>query len=104
MPSRPTREFKTSGGHTLVLNEYITGAENWNIRDIYIRARKSEDTDGPTTDRLAEGEAFKAVIVSLDNSTEDIVQRVFSLPLPDYQEVVAAVTPIVEGKKKPETS
>lgn len=97
---RPTREFKTSAGHTLVLNEYITGAENWQIREIYratAEAKSDKDLD-------AEKKALELIVVSLDGDTSNVPQRVLDIPLTNYREVVDEITPIVEGKKKLETS
>lgn len=101
MADRPTREFKTSGGHTLVLNEYITGAENWAIRQIYINGQRKDEG---ATALQAERKAYEIVIVSVDGKNENIADAVLALPLAEYSEVVAEITPITEGKKKSETS
>jgi hypothetical protein len=98
---RPTHEFKTSGGHTIVLNDYITGAENWAIRQIYIDGLKKDET---STALEAEKKAFEIVIVSIDDITDNIAEAVLALPLAEYNEIAAEVTPIVEGKKKSENS
>lgn len=100
MEARPTREFKTSSGHTLVLNEYITGAENWLIRQVYINGAKKDDGE---VSFEAERKAYEIVVVSIDNKTEGVADAVLALPLPEYKEVVAEITPITEGKKKSET-
>jgi hypothetical protein len=100
---RPTREFKTSGEHTLVLNDYITGGENWQIRQIYTQGATTKE-DAGTTALNAEKRAFELIVVSLNGTTEDIANRVMALPLTDYREVVDAITPIFEPKKKSETS
>lgn len=96
---RPTREFTTSGGHKLTLNEYITGAENWQIRNIYARGFRKE-ADESNTGLDAERKALELVITSMDDSAENIADRVLALPLSEYREVTSEVTPIVEGKKK----
>ena len=103
MADSPTQEFKTSGGHILVLNEYITGADNWQIKQIYMRALKAGAEEADTALEV-ERRYFELVICSLDGSTENIADRVLALPLPDYREVAEAVTPIIEAKKKPQAS
>lgn len=100
---RPTRELKTSGGHVLVLYDYITGAENWQIRQIYIHGLKTGDADSSTA-LEAEKKAFELVILSLDGTSENIADRILALPLTEYKQITDEVAPIVEGKKKLETS
>jgi len=98
MQDRPTRTFQTSEGRTLVLREYITGAENWQIRQIYIQGMKG-GTDNESA-LQAERKAFELVVVSVDGATENIADAIMNLPLAEYQEVANEVTPIIEGKKK----
>lgn len=100
---RPTREFETTGGHKLVLNEYITGAENWQIRQIYARGLRKESDDSSTS-LEAEKKGFELAIVSFDGDTKGVADKVLALPLHEYREVFEQVLPIVEGKKKSETS
>jgi hypothetical protein len=100
METRPTREFKTSGGHTLVLNGYITGAENWQIRQIYINGLKKEDG---AVALEAEKKAYELVVASIDGKSEGVADAVLALPLPEYNQVVQEITLVTEGKKKSET-
>jgi hypothetical protein len=100
MADRPTHEFKTSGGHVVMLNEYITGAENWGIRQVYIRAMK----DGDAVALEAEKKALEYVVASIDGNSSNVADAILALPLSEYNEVVAAVTPIIDAKKKSETS
>jgi hypothetical protein len=100
MADRPTREFKTAGGHTVILNDYITGEENRQIRSIYIKAlRKPEAQDEAATEFEADNKAIELSVASVDGSTDNVVQRVLDLPLADFKEVVAEVQAIVEAKK-----
>lgn len=104
MSERSTIEFKTTGGRVVVLREYITGEENWAIRQIYIRGMKAGAKDEDTTSFDAEKKAFEIVVVSVDGHTENIADTVIKLPLSEYREVAEQVTPIIEAKKKSETS
>lgn len=100
---KPTREFTTSGGHKLVLYEYITGAEYWQIKSIYARAAAKGADDAETT-LQAEKTGFELAIASFDGSSEGIADKVLNLPVAEYREVYEQVLPIIEGKKKSENS
>ena len=101
MSTKPTREFKTTGGHVLVLNEYITGAENWEMKQVYISGMKDGQTvDAGATAQAAERKAFELVVVSIDGVTEKIADVILALPVSEYSEIANEVRPIVEGKKK----
>lgn len=102
--ARPTKEFKTGGGHVVVFNEYITGEENRQIRAIYIRSIKKPDEskDAAEVEFEADNKMFELAIVSVDGHTDDIVKRVLALPLRDFKEVVAETSELNDGKKKSE--
>lgn len=103
--TRPITEFTTTGGHIAVLRQYITGAENWLIRQVYIEGLKSpESTKDSSLELEADAKAYELVIVSIDGKVDDIANRALALPLPDYNEVVSRVKEVIEGKKKSETS
>lgn len=110
---RPTREFRTSGGHQVVMHDYITGREQRQIQEVFLknveinRLSQSEGkTDagmsGFSASVVAEAQdlAFNLIIVSLDGSDQDVVPRVLDLPATDYEEIVAAVNQVTDPKKK----
>jgi diacylglycerol kinase family enzyme len=99
---RPRFEVKTTGGHIIVLNEYITGAENWEIRKYYITGDATADKGDLALQ--AEKLAYKLIIVSVDGVANDVANALLALPLPDYKEVVDHVTAISEGKKNSSAS
>jgi hypothetical protein len=100
---RPEAEFKTSGGHTVVLRDYITGLEHRQIRSIYARALKA-DADASQVEYEADNLAIEIVVTSLDGGADNIVSRVLALPLIDFKEVIAQIGERIEGKKKSETA
>jgi hypothetical protein len=102
MDTRPTHEFTTSGGHTLVFNDYVTGAENREIRAIYIRASKKPEAerDDAQVSNDADDKLLSLCIVSLDGDGENIPARVAALPLADFKEIIAEANEVYEGKKK----
>ena len=98
---RPTHELTTSSGHTLILNDYITGGEKRQITEIYLRALgPDKSTVNPTVTYEAENFALTHAVVSLDGSTDNLIDRLLALPVTDYDEVVAEVKTITDGKKK----
>src|SRR3954463_9082291 len=105
MNERPTHELATTNGHTVVLRDYITGAENRQIKAIYINTRNIGDTaDAAKVIFDAEDKTLELVVVSVDGKTENVAAEVMALPVADQREVADEVTEIVEGKKKLTTS
>ena len=107
MADRPTQEIRTSGGHVVVLNTYITGGENWQIRQLYMNAMRDKANGSEISkdiDIEAEKLAFQTVLVSLDGDAANVVARVFDLPLAEFQEVTQAVKNVTDAKKKSETT
>lgn len=103
MDARPTHELTTAGGHVVVLNDYITGTDNWQIKHIYMRALKAGQDEADTALEV-ERKYFELVVLSLDGTSDDIAQRIMDLPLSDYREIAEAVTAVIETKKKLQTS
>jgi hypothetical protein len=97
---RPQHQVKV-GDHTFVLNDYITGGENWQIRQVYIAGVNVADG---STQVQAERKTFELVIYTMDGSFIEIADRVMALPLSEYKEVVAAINAVTETKKKSENS
>jgi hypothetical protein len=92
---RSTTALKTSGGHSVVLFDYVTGNEARAIKRV-------SEADGGGTEAMdkAQDHALKLVLQELDGSAENIVTRIGELPLVDYSEIVAAVTDLLNPKKK----
>src|SRR5689334_6438308 len=93
--TRATREIKTDGGHVAVILDYITGNEARQIKGV-------SDQSGGTPEAIekAQDRAVEIAILSLDGSSENTVERLGSLPLADYAEIVGAVTELLNPKKK----
>jgi hypothetical protein len=110
---RATREIRTKGDHKVVFHDYITGREQRSIQEVFLRKveiSRVSQADGKTdagvsgfsAAAIAEAQdlAFKLLIVSMDDSNENIVQRVLDLPAEEFDEVVAVINEITEPKKK----
>jgi hypothetical protein len=110
---RPTRQIKTSGEHTVVLHDYITGREQRQIQEVFLKnveinrlSQSNGKTDagmsGFSAATVAEAQdlAFKLIIISMDGNSDDVVKRVLDLPAAEFEEIVAAVNEVTDPKKK----
>ena len=85
--------FKTAGGVEVVLKAYITGRQ----------AETLTDATGETPEKknlAIMHKGMELVVVSINGSTEDILNKVLDLPFADYTEVAEKVAEIALGKKK----
>ncbi len=91
---RPTKEFETANGHKVVMFEYVTGAEARAIKAVH-----QKPSDGKAADDAAHDHALKMVVVSLDGSSDNIVERILDLPLVDFAKITAVLTDLLDPKK-----
>ena len=110
---RETKEIKV-GEHTLVVNTYLTGREARTIEGVMMdklemsQSTKDGDEKGETMITGFKGSILsdrqdlqvKAVIVSFDGKTENILDTILDLPRDDSEEVMKIVSEIAEPKKK----
>ena len=90
--ARETREFKTSGGHIITLNGYVTA------REIRGMAEKQGLTDTQKTDYMLEN-----AVLRVDGVSENLADRLLDLPAKDYLELVQDITNSI-NPTKPEKS
>lgn len=95
MSARPSTTLTTQGGHSAVILDYVTGNEARIIKSVSDAGQGSTEAMEKAQDR-----AVEIAVLSLDGSSENIVERVGELPLADYAEVIAAVTELLNPKKK----
>lgn len=110
MAERGTHEVQTSGGHTVVLNNYITGREQRAIQDVFLTKIQVGNIAGKpelgasafeaSTINEAQDVAIRTVVVSLDGSSENILERILDLPSDQSGEIIAAVNEVTDAKKK----
>lgn len=74
--------------------DYVTGAEARAIKGVH-----QKPVDGKAPEDAAHDYALKALVLSLDDSAEDIVERVLSLPLVDFAKITAELTDLLDPKK-----
>lgn len=111
--SRETKEYTTkSGAHKFVAKTYITAREERDIQEpmfksMEVKAKMSGEQEmssfkGSLLHEIQD-KRITAVLVSLDDSIEDILKRVLDLPLPEYEEIYAVIAE-VSGEKKAKDS
>lgn len=99
--TRPTSSFKTSGGHEIVHRTYINKLEEREITEIYLQSMddaKASVTTGRAKFK-ADDKAVEIIIVSMDGTTEQVVERTLALPTGEYKEIEEIIKGILEPKK-----
>lgn len=109
--SKPTTEFTLKSGLKVTLRDYLTGREKrliknalWSGKNMTIKDGKGESDPVPMEDMDASTDkTIELMVVELDGSREDILNRVLDLPANDYDELmdkVETITKPVEKEKK----
>jgi len=100
MAERTTREFQTTGGHTVVMFDYITGGEFEQL----MKAMQVAPTEGAGVNISAALEAnhlaYTLLVRSIDGTTENVVDTILALPLADYTDIRNVVEEMTSGNKK----
>jgi len=110
---RETKEIKV-GEHALIVNTYLTGREARSIESLMMdklemsQSTKDGEEKGETMitgfkgSLLSDRQDFqvKAVIVSFNGKTENILDTILDLPRNDSEEIMKIVSEIAEPKKK----
>lgn len=97
----------TIGQHTFVAKTYLTARENHAVQQAYFRNAKVEVVDqkpkisefDPTVQYVVRLELIKQLVVSMDGSTDNIVDRCENLPQALFDELGNALDEL-EAKKK----
>src|SRR5450631_3106914 len=95
MSERETREFITPAGHKIVLRTYLTGREANELKGVMYAAFKMSMDDAQNgkvgMDKVSgefmieqEQKAIGLLLVSLDENTESVLDRLLDLPQADY--------------------
>lgn len=94
---RATKEITTSGGHKVVLKTYLTQRETNDITKI----DSLKDIDSNSVSNLPisiamdfTNEVMKKAIVSMDDSADDLINRILELPASEASEIQTAVIAI----------
>lgn len=109
---RETQILDTVNGYQVELHTYITGREKRAIESVFYRDLEMTQTGAEQTItgfkgaalEEAQNAAIAAVVVSVNGNPNKIPDRVLDLPAEDYQEIIAAINEITEGKKKEQST
>ncbi len=111
-----TKLVETPTGHKAVLKTVMTARDFRELRAMWFRDITIEgiDTENPDKTKLSgmkgsiieevENKAIELMIVSLDDSTDDILKRLLDLPLKDYDVIFAEVQKMTEGLGQKKTA
>ncbi len=94
----PTVEFTTEHGTKITLKEFITGLESRTLEAVYLDipdSIKQSERVNQVNDAL-----IKLVVVAVDGSPENILDRVLALNSQDTYEILNRVREITNNKKK----
>jgi hypothetical protein len=97
------RTVKTPNGHSVVLKGYLTGADAERIQEPILTAGGESLAGGAMK---IDGKALlesrhkllEVAVKSLDDSSENIVQRALELPRDDYEFILAEADKVASAK------
>lgn len=104
---RETKQIEAAG-HSFVVKTYLTALEQHQVQQAYFKGTKIELVgDQPKLSDFNPGVAFEVqqemirqVVVTMDGTTENIVERCLQLPSEDFDTIVAQLDALVAKKKK----
>jgi len=99
---RQTKEITTPGGHKLIVKEYLTAREvNGVLQELFKSREVSADEKNPKLSLLMGIERniklIENAVVSLDDSSENLPERLQDLPATDYAAILKEVQKLAEG-------
>jgi len=112
MNETPTKTLTTKAGHKVVIKEWITGREKREITKIFLYDLEKEKKEGDQESsnikmsiaEETEKKAIETLVISVNGSTENILNNLLDLPAQDYEEVNSVISEIVYPKKKSEST
>lgn len=105
--NRETKEI-TVGEHKFVAKTYLTARESQAIQAVYFKGTKLEVVGDqpkisefdPAIQFQVSREVISQAVVSMDGTTENIVDRCLDLPSVEFDTLVAELDALVSKKKK----
>lgn len=101
---RETRQIKTPiGGQTVVIKAWLTGLEKRKVQNVFLEAMQIEGVVAgekpnvkltPEIADKAQDIAFETVIISIDDKTDNLAQRVLEMRSQDYDFVVSEINKV----------
>lgn len=103
---RETHEYK-GGEHAFRIKTYASAREANTIQQAYFKGAKVElvgeqarvSEFNPTIQMEVEQEMIRQLIVSMDGSAENVVDRCLDLPADEYRELIDYIDRLIAKKK-----
>lgn len=103
---RETKEYSTERGTKLVLRTYLTGGEARAIEGKYLSMAKMDMKGNEPVFKdvdlnisfTVEKELIKYAVVSVNGSTENIVDTILNLRSEEYEEIIKELNELVKKK------
>ncbi len=97
--------FETTKGNKVELKDYITGGEFMQLQGVFLGGMKVSTAGTPpvmdaTVTLDAQKKALELIVLSLNDSKENILQRILDLPKDEYLEIQAQVDAITNPVEK----
>lgn len=111
--SRGIKTFKTKGGVSVEMYEYITGGESRAISAVFLDGVNIEmdETGKPKMNTInaslagkAQDKAIELLIVSVNGQRENVLTNTLELPKDDFDEIVAELDKIQAGLGEKKTA
>jgi len=100
--TRPTKEFTSPLGHKVIVKEYLTAREVNNVlTDLFQSQEIATDDKSPKLSLLIgikrNVKLVEAAVVSLDDETENLADRLQDLPVSEYTAILNEVKGLADG-------
>lgn len=107
---RETKTFETLIGKNQVeIKTYLTGREKRALTNVFLTSELNFDPDNGSVKGMnaelidkAQDLAWQTVIVSIDGSNENIVDKILDMRVEDYNQVIEEVNKITSVKQSEE--
>lgn len=104
---RPTKDI-TVGEHTFKVKTYVSAREANAIQQVYLSAAKIEVQGeqpkftefDPTVQMRVQEELVRQIVLEMDGSTDQVVDRCLDLPSYEYEDLVAQLDDLTAKKKQ----
>ena len=101
-------QITTKNGVVVEFKDYIIGREFREIKNVYLSNMKVNGFSGQDADvdfdlsitSKAEEKAIELVVISINGSTENVLDAVLDLRKEDYEEIIGKVNEITGGLEK----
>ncbi len=97
--------FETTKGNKVELKDFMTGGEFLQLQELFLGGMKmSASGEAPQMDAsvtlVAQKKAIELLVLSLNDSNENILQRILDLPKDEYLEIQSKVDSITNPEAK----